>query len=103
MLISAISSGISVEEYDTMDILEIAYTIEGNKERMYNELYYQRYMTWIQMKPHIKENTLKTPQELFELPIDKKPEVTTRADVEKMQEMWKESDSKKWDKIKKVF
>jgi len=55
------------------------------------------------MKPHIKENTLKTPQELFELPIDKKPEVTTRADVEKMQEMWKESDSKKWDKIKKVF
>ena len=103
MLISAISAGISVEEYDTMDILEIAYTIEGNKERMYNELYYQRYMTLIQMKPHIKENTLKTPQELFELPIDKKPEVTTRADVEKMQEMWKESDSKKWDKIKKVF
>ena len=86
-----------------MSILEIAYTIVGNKERVYNELYYQRYMAWVQMKPHIKENTLKTPQELFMLPTDKKATVTTRADVEKMQESWRQLDSRGRKKIGKVF
>lgn len=86
-----------------MDILEIAYTIVGNKERMYNELYYQRYMAWVQMKPHIKENTLRTPQELFELPTDKKTTVTTRDDLEKIEEMWRDADAKKWKKIAKVL
>ena len=86
-----------------MSILEIAYTIVGNKERVYNELYYQRYMAWVQMKPHIKENTLKTPQELFVLPTDKKATVTTREDVEKMQESWRQLDSRGRKKIGKVF
>lgn len=86
-----------------MSILEIAYTIVGNKERVYNELYYQRYMAWVQMKPHIKENTLKTPQELFMLPTDKKATVTTREDVEKMQESWRQLDSRGRKKIGKVF
>ena len=86
-----------------MSILEIAYTIVGNKEKVYNELYYQRYMAWVQMKPHIKENTLKTPQELFVLPTDKKATVTTREDVEKMQESWRQLDSRGRKKIGKVF
>lgn len=96
MLISAVAAGVSVAEYETMDLLEIAYTIEGNKERYYNELYYLRYMTWLQMKPHIKEGSLKTAEELFGLPTDKKDIVTTRSDVEKMEELWRESDKINW-------
>jgi hypothetical protein len=102
-MISAIAAGVSIGDYETMDILEIAYTIVGNQERLYNKLTYQRYMAWVQMKPHIKENTLKAPEELFALPTDKKAKVTTNADLEKMQNDWKKADAKKWRTIDKVL
>ncbi len=85
-----------------MDLLEIAYTIEGSKEKDYNELYYLRYMTWLQMKPHTKEGSLKTAEELFLLPTDKKAQKTTRADVEKMEELWKEADKINWAEGKRI-
>ena len=81
-----------------MSFLDIAYTIVGMEEKNYQYLGYARYMTWLQMKPHIKEGSLKEPSDIFKLPTDTiKPieKKTTRADLDKMMEKWEELDSKK--------
>ena len=97
------AAGVSVQDFQEMDLLEVAYTIAGYRQRLYNKLEYDRYMAWVQMKPHIKENTLKTPKELFELPTDKKSVTTTREDVEAMQKLWEKADRKKWKKVGSVL
>tara|TARA_R110002074_G_scaffold101399_2_gene218919 strand:+ start:432 stop:704 length:273 start_codon:yes stop_codon:yes gene_type:complete len=81
-----------------MSFLDIAYTIVGVEENKYQDLGYARYMTWLQMKPHIKEGSLKEPSDIFSLPTDiKKPveKKTTRGDLDKMMEEWSDLDSRK--------
>tara|TARA_R110002153_G_scaffold106827_1_gene246331 strand:+ start:1113 stop:1385 length:273 start_codon:yes stop_codon:yes gene_type:complete len=89
-----------------MSFLDIAYTIIGVEENKYQDLGYARYMTWLQMKPHIKEGTLKEPSDIFSLPTDiKKPveKKTTREDVERMMESWNKIDNNKSERIVKKF
>ena len=95
-----------MSDYDTMSFLDIAYTIVGVEENKYQDLGYARYMTWLQMKPHIKEGTLKEPSDIFSLPTDiKKPveKKTTREDVERMMESWNKIDNNKSERIVKKF
>ena len=89
-----------------MSFLDIAYTIIGVEENKYQDLGYARYMTWLQMKPHIKEGTLKEPSDIFSLPTDiKKPieKKTSREDVERMMENWNKIDNNKSERIVKKF
>jgi len=95
-----------VSQYDTMSFLDIAYTIVGVEENKYQDLGYARYMTWLQMKPHIKEGSLKEPSDIFKLPTDiKKPveKKTTREDVDRMMEEWNKIDNDKSERIVKQF
>jgi len=95
-----------VSQYDTMSFLDIAYTIIGVEENKYQDLGYARYMTWLQMKPHIKEGSLKEPSDIFSLPTDTKKPVekkTTREDVERMMESWNKIDNNKSERIVKKF
>ena len=89
-----------------MSFLDIAYTIVGIEENKYQDLGYARYMTWLQMKPHIKEGSLKEPSDIFSLPTDTKKPVekkTTREDLERMMEAWKKIDNNKSERIVKQF
>jgi len=89
-----------------MSFLDIAYTIVGVEENKYQDLGYARYMTWLQMKPHIKEGTLKEPSDIFSLPTDiKKPieKKTTREDVERIMESWDKIDNNKSERIVRKF
>ena len=89
-----------------MSFLDIAYTIVGVEENKYQDLGYARYMTWLQMKPHIKEGSLKEPSDIFKLPTDiKKPveKKTTREDVDRMMEEWNKIDNDKSERIVKQF
>ena len=89
-----------------MSFLDIAYTIIGVEENKYQDLGYARYMTWLQMKPHIKEGSLKEPSDIFSLPTDTKKPVekkTTREDVERMMESWNKIDNNKSERIVKKF
>jgi hypothetical protein len=95
-----------VSQYDTMSFLDIAYTIVGVEENKYQDLGYARYMTWLQMKPHIKEGSLKDPSDIFKLPTDiKKPveKKTTREDIDRMMEEWNKIDNNKSERIVKQF
>jgi hypothetical protein len=89
-----------------MSFLDIAYTIVGVEENKYQDLGYARYMTWLQMKPHIKEGSLKDPSDIFKLPTDiKKPveKKTTREDIDRMMEEWNKIDNNKSERIVKQF
>ena len=89
-----------------MSFLDIAYTIVGLEENKYQDLGYARYMTWLQMKPHIKEGSLKDPSDIFKLPTDiKKPveKKTTREDIDRMMEEWNKIDNNKSERIVKQF
>ena len=89
-----------------MSFLDIAYTIVGVEENKYQDLGYARYMTWLQMKPHIKEGSLKEPSDIFKLPTDiKKPieKKTTREDVERIMESWDKIDNNKSERIVRKF
>jgi len=89
-----------------MSFLDIAYTIVGVEENKYQDLGYARYMTWLQMKPHIKEGSLKEPSDIFSLPTDTKKPVekkTTREDVDRMMEEWNKIDNNKSERIVKQF
>ena len=95
-----------MSQYDTMSFLDIAYTIVGVEENKYQDLGYARYMTWLQMKPHIKEGSLKEPSDIFSLPTDTKKPVekkTTREDVDRMMEEWNKIDNNKSERIVKQF
>ena len=95
-----------MSQYDEMSFLDIAYTIVGVEENKYQDLGYARYMTWLQMKPHIKEGSLKEPSDIFKLPTDiKKPveKKTTREDVDRMMEEWNKIDNDKSERIVKQF
>ena len=89
-----------------MSFLDIAYTIVGLEENKYQDLGYARYMTWLQMKPHIKEGSLKDPSDIFKLPTDTKKPVekkTTREDIDRMIEEWNKIDNNKSERIVKQF
>ena len=89
-----------------MSFLDIAYTIVGVEENKYQDLGYARYMTWLQMKPHIKEGSLKEPSDIFSLPTDiKKPveKKTTREDLDKMMKKWEDLDSRKSQGVVRKF
>ena len=80
--------------------------IVGNEEKNYQDLGYARYMTWLQMKPHIKEGTLKEPSDIFGLPTDKKKVTaikTTKEDVARMLEEWNAVDTSDAKRVIKKF
>lgn len=89
-----------------MSFLEIAYTITGMEENKYQDLGYARYMTWLQMKPHIKEGTLKEPSDIFSLPTDVKKATatkTTREDIDDIMKRWNAVDNSDAKRVIKKF
>jgi len=89
-----------------MSFLEVAYTIVGVEENKYQDLNYARYMTWLQMKPHIKEGSLKEPSDIFSLPTDTKKATavkTTREDVDDIMKRWEAVDNSNAKRVVKKF
>ena len=95
ILIDSIEAGVSIQDYDTMSLLELAYTIVGYRQRNYNRLSYERYLAFITLQPHIKKGSLKSASELFPLPTDEEEKVEQMS-VDDLKEIWKQADAKTW-------
>lgn len=92
MLLDSIEAGIDPKQYETMDLLEVAYAIEGYRQRVYTRITYNRHLAWISMLPHVKKDSLNNATDIMTLPTDS-IDSNTPVSIEEMQEYWNKIDN----------